>query len=100
MDQLARYEVELTQDGLIEIGALYNDKSVMEEVFICAAKYLKYWGMDEMRFRATMAEFHLNEVLGLKFVDEYPMTTEPLRLHNSEAKETQEVLQHLKQVAQ
>ena len=92
LNQLEMYQLELTQDGLIEIGALYNDEFMMEEVIIRGPKYLQYWGIDEKRFRQTMLEFELYEEPKLKFIDEYPLVTEALRLHRSDARETTEVL--------
>lgn len=95
LNQLEVYKVELTQDGFLEVGVLFNDDSFMEEVFIRSPKYLQYWGVDEERFRQTMAEFELYEQTTMNFIDEYPLVTEALRLHHSEAKETSEVLEQL-----
>jgi hypothetical protein len=89
------FKRELTQDGFLEVGVLYNDETMMEEVFIRSPKYLQYWGTDEERFRKTMEEFELFEVQTLNFIDEFPLVTEALRLHNAKAKETIEVLEHL-----
>lgn len=99
LNKLESFTLEITQDGLLEVGVLYNDESHMEEILVRGAKYVQYWGMDEDRFRSTMVEFHLYEVPGLKFVDEYPMTTESLRLHHPEAKDTREVLRQLSEIS-
>jgi hypothetical protein len=98
LNKLELYQLEITQDGFLEVGALYNDETMMEEVFIRSPKYLQYWGVDEQRFRQTMAEFELEEVPELKFIDQYPLVTEALRLHYSEAKETNEVLEQLEAI--
>lgn len=95
LNNLELFQLEITQDGFLEVGVLYNDDTMMEEVFIRSSKYLQYWGVDEKRFRQTMTEFELYEVPALNFIDQYPLVTEALRLHHSEAKETSEVLEQL-----
>lgn len=95
LNKLELYQLEIIQDGFLEIGALYNDEEIIEEVFIRSPKYLQYWGFDEKRFKQTMAEFELFEMPALNFIDKYPLVTEALRLHRSEAKETSEVLEQL-----
>ncbi|MCU7548747.1 hypothetical protein OCK74_06440 [Chitinophagaceae bacterium LB-8] len=95
LNKLEQFNVEITQDGFLEIGALFNDENFMEEVFIRSPKYLQYWGVDEERFRKTMTEFELYEVPALNFIDEYPLVTEALRLYNSDVRETNEVLEQL-----
>ncbi|RZK39868.1 MAG: hypothetical protein EOO61_06895 [Hymenobacter sp.] len=92
LNKLELYQLEITQDGFLEIGALYNDDVMMEEVFIRSSKYLQYWGVSEERFRQTMAQFEIYEIATLNFIDQYPLATESLQLHHSEAKETSEVL--------
>lgn len=95
LNQLEKFQLEITQDGFLEIGALYNDEHFMEEVFIRGSKYVQYWGTDEERFRRTMTEFELYEVQELKFIDQYPLVTEALRLHHSDVSETWEVIKQL-----
>lgn len=95
LNKLELYQLEISQDGLLEVGALYNDDEMMEEVFIRCPKYIQYWGVDEKRFRQTMAEFEIYEVPVLNFIDQYPLATEALRLHHSEAIETSVVLEQL-----
>jgi hypothetical protein len=99
INKLEQYEIELTQDGLLEFGALYNNKSFMEEIFIQSTKYLQYWGMDEERFKRTMTDFNLYEVPTLKFIDEFPIATEPLHFHNTQVKDTSVVLKQLAFIA-
>lgn len=99
LNKLEQYQLEIAQDGFLEVGALYNDKEMMEEVFIRSPKYLQYWGIDENRFRQTMAEFELYEIPGLNFIDQYPLVTEVLQLHHSGAKETREVLEQFRTIA-
>lgn len=99
LNKLELYQLEITQDGFLEVGALCKDDTMMEEIFICSPKYLQYWGVDEQRFRETMTEFQLYEMPELNFIDQYPLVTEALRLHYSEAKETSEVLEQLGAIA-
>lgn len=96
LNALEPFQLEITQDGFLEIGALYNEETFMEEVFIRSPKYLQYWGVEEKRFRETMAAFELYEVHGLNFIDQYPLVTEALRLHYSNVAETGDVLERLR----
>lgn len=95
LNRLETLKTELTQDGFLEMGALFNDEEFMEEVFIQSPKYLQYWGMDEERFRTTMAEFDLYETPTLNFIDQYPMVTEALHLFKPNALQTEKVLEQL-----
>lgn len=95
--QLAAYRLELSQDGMLEAGLIYQDEGRLEEVFIRRAKYLQFWGVDEAAFRDVMQAFGLEQVEGLSFIDDFPLATEPLQHHHPEAKDTEEVLQELKE---
>jgi hypothetical protein len=97
-NQLATCKTEIMSDGLLEVGALYNDEAFMEEVFVKSPKYIQYWGMEEARFRKTMAEFNIFEVPSLNFIDEYPMVTEALRLHFPGAIETEDLLKYFQAI--
>jgi len=98
LNKIEEYQIEIINDGFFEIGVLYADDTFMEEIFIKSSKYLQFWGVDEPRFRNTMAEFDLFEIPNLNFIDEYPLVTEALSIHNIEAKETLEVLEFLKAI--
>lgn len=98
LNKIESFKVELTQDGFLEVGVLFNDETIMEEVFIRSPKYLQYWSTDEQRFRKIMEKFELFEVQTLNFIDAFPLVTEALRLHNAEAKETSEILQRLRAI--
>jgi len=43
-----------------------------------------------------MEKYSLEQTDDIKFIDEFPLVTEALRLHNSEAKETDELIEYLK----
>ena len=93
--KLAPYQLELTQDGFLEFGVIFQDDQYLQEVFMRRAKYLQYWGVDEAPFRNVMQDFGLSEVEGLAFIDDFPLATEPLRVHRREARDTDEVLKAL-----
>lgn len=95
LQKLAPYRLELAQDGLLEFGVIYQDEERLQEVFVKKAKYVQYWGVDEAPFRKVMQQFGLPETEGLQFIDDFPLATEPLRVHRPEAKETDEVVKAL-----
>ena len=95
LEALAPYRLELTQDGMLEAGLIYQDEGRLEEVFIRRAKYLQFWGVDETAFREVMQAFGLEQVEGLNFIDEFPLATEPLKQHRPEARDTDEALKEL-----
>ena len=95
LEALAPYRLELTQDGMLEAGLIYQDEGRLEEVFIRRAKYLQFWGVDETAFREVMQAFGLEQVEDLNFIDEFPLATEPLKQHRPEARDTDEVLKEL-----
>lgn len=95
LEGLEAYRLELTQDGLLEAGLIYQDEGRLEEVFIRKAKYLQFWGVDEAAFRRVMQAYGLEQVDGLSFIDDFPLATEPLKQHHPEARETDEVLKEL-----
>ena len=95
LEQLAPYRLELTQDGMLEAGLIFQDEARLEEVFIRKAKYLQVWGVDEAAFRHIMQAFGLEQVEGMSFIDDFPLATEPLKQHRPEARETDEVLKEL-----
>lgn len=98
LNQIEKFETELTQDGFLEWGIIYHDKNVLKEIFIKKAKYMQFWGIDKDEFLHIMKKNSIDEIEGLKFIDEYPLVTEALRLHNSETIETSELINHLEKV--
>ena len=92
---LKPWELELTNDGFLEFGVIYNDEETLEEVFIAAPKFIKYWGTDKERFVHAMHEFSLFEIMDLAFIDEYPMITEGTLAYFPEARDTSVVLEAL-----
>ncbi|PTS87297.1 hypothetical protein DBR27_24615 [Flavobacterium sp. HMWF030] len=59
---------------------------------------MQFWGIDKDEFLNIMKKNSIDEIEGLKFIDEYPLVTEALRLHNSETMETSELINHLEKI--
>ncbi len=98
LNQIEPYKTELTQDGFLEFGMIYQYETYMEEVFVKRSKFIQYWGMDEERFRNTLKDFGIYEVAGLNFIDEYPLVTEALCVHRQNIVDTSELLQRFDQL--
>jgi hypothetical protein len=94
-NKLDKYQQELSMDGYLEFGIVFQDDEILLELFIKKAKYIQFWGMDEVAFRDAMQEFNLTEVPSINFIDEYPLVTEALRLHRPDLIETTEMLKIL-----
>ncbi|MNE66876.1 hypothetical protein D3C80_1624550 [compost metagenome] len=82
-------------DGYLEFGIMFQDDKILLELFIKKAKYIQFWGIDEVAFRTAMKEFNLTEVPSINFIDEYPLVTESLRLHRPDLIETAEMVKIL-----
>lgn len=95
LERLTPYKNELSCDGFLEFGIIHQQDTYLEEVYVKKSKFIQYWGMNEARFRDTMSSYTIHEVEGLNFIDEYPLATEALRLHDPEAIETMDVLKQL-----
>ena len=91
---LSPYEVELTQDGLLKFGVAFHSSDHFEEVFITPAKYIQYWGVNPEPFAKIMRAFSLTQIDELNFIDEYPLLTESLRIHNDKIVETDDLLNY------
>lgn len=98
LNVLEKYEVEITGDGFIELGVIFNSETSLEEVFIKRTKYIQYWGMDAARLRKTMDEFSLYQIDDLNFLDEYLMATEWLKGFNPNVLETSDLILELDKV--
>lgn len=93
INKLSDFTTELTQDCFLEFGVIHQTENFLEEVFVDCTKYIKYWGMDEDWFRATMNEFYISEIPDLNFMDEFPKVREALRLHFDNILETEELIE-------
>lgn len=96
MKILSNFTVELTQDCFLEFGTIYQTNEFLEEVFVDCTKYIRYWGTDEIWFRATMMEFSISETPNLNFIDEFPKVREALSLHFENIIETDELIEKLR----
>jgi hypothetical protein len=96
LNQIEAFKTELTQDGFLEFGIIYNDEEKLKEVFVNRPKYIQFWGVDKKEFESIMNKFSIYEVEDLKFIDEFPLVTETLRLHRENVIETAEVINQLK----
>jgi hypothetical protein len=94
LNHLEPFKTELTQDGFLEFGVIFQVETFMVEIFIKKAKYIQYWGMDKECFRKTMNDYGIYEIQDLNFIDEYPLMTESLRLYKSDILETNALLDH------
>lgn len=92
LEQIGKYEVELSKDAFIEWGIIYNDKNRLVEIYIPESKYIKYWGVDKEAFQEKMARFKLNEVENLEFIDQYPKVCEPLTSHEKNVIHSEELI--------
>lgn len=95
LNKLDKYHQELSMDGYLEFGIMFHDDEVLLELFIKKAKYIQFWGMDELAFRTALQEFNLTEVPYINFIDEYPIVTEALSLHRPDLIGTVEMLEIL-----
>jgi hypothetical protein len=98
LNEIEKFETELTQDGFLEWGIIYHDETILKEVFIKRPKYIQFWGVDKVEFLKIMKKHSIEEINDLKFIDEYPLVTESLNLHNSKTIETSELINHFENI--
>jgi hypothetical protein len=94
---LDNYELEFTQDCNLEMGIMFQSEEKLIEVFISDSKFIKYWGSNENDFRLVMHDFGLNEIPDMNFIDQFPKVVEPLTMINNNAKETEMVINKLRE---
>ncbi|MES2486860.1 MAG: hypothetical protein V4581_13055 [Bacteroidota bacterium] len=92
LEKTSQYKKELSQDGFLEFGMLYQDDDKLIEVFVKKAKYIQYWGTNESFFIKVMNDFALQYTEEINFVDEFPVVTESLSLYDSEALCTEDLI--------
>ena len=46
------------------------------------AKYIQFWGTDKSEFLDIMNHHSIFQIDDLNFIDEYPLVTEALSMHN------------------
>ena len=96
-DDLIKYKKELTEDAFLEWGIIYNTDTVLIELFITESKYIKFWGIDDDKFKNVLTKFGLKQIDNLEFIDEYPKIREPLTSFQSSVMNTNELIEELKE---
>jgi hypothetical protein len=94
LNVLSPYEAELTQDGFLKFGVAFHAEGYFEEVFIMPAKYMQYWGVKLEPFLKIMESFSLNLIQHLNFIDEFPLVTESLQIHDADSVPTDDLLDY------
>lgn len=92
LQDLSRFQQELSMDCSIEFGLLYHTKAALVEVFVTESKYIKFLGSNKDRFLQHMQQFQLKETRNIAFVDEYPKVVIPLRDVMPSARRTEDVI--------
>lgn len=92
------YRTELSQDGFLEFGFIFQDEKMLTEIFLKRPKYIQFWGTSLKPFLDIMNKFSISEIEDLNFVDEYPMVTESLSHLSPEYTDTPQILSHFKDI--
>jgi hypothetical protein len=71
------FSFELTNDPFLEFGIRSLITDPVCEIFVKYAKYVQFWGNDLNQFSRLMNELGLSEHSNLRFVDEFPLVSEP-----------------------
>jgi len=95
LNKLDEYQQELSMDGYMEFGLMFQDDDCLVEIFVKRTKYIQFWGKNEALFRKAMQDLALTEIPGINFIDEYPLVTEALSLHHPELMNTSDLLKAL-----
>lgn len=95
LEQLQKFELELTQDCNLEFGLIYQTEEALIELFADNSKYFKFWGTDEAEFRQIISSFSITEVADLNFFDEFPKVVVPLTTINKNAIPTEDIIASL-----
>jgi hypothetical protein len=92
LNNIQPYSKELSQDGFLEFGVLFQDEATLNEVFVKKGKYIQFWGTNMESFIRVMNEHSLYEIEDLNFIDEYPVATESLSLYDSNVLRTEDLI--------
>ena len=95
--ELSKYRREISEDCHLELGLIHHTESKLIEVFIAEAKYIKFWGVDEISFMGIMSRFNLSETSDIEFIDEYPKAVYPLRTIVEDVADTFEIITNLQE---
>lgn len=78
-EKLRNFETELVQDCVLAFSLSAHSVSALTELMVTSSKYIRFSGNDLEKFVQVMAQFKLQEIPELAFIDEYPKITEPLK---------------------
>lgn len=79
------YAEPLQHDGLLEFGLVFQQQETTRQVFVRSPKYVQVWTDRPEMARAVFELYGIPEVPGLRFIDQFPRMTEPLRLADGSA---------------
>ena len=96
--ELSKYKKEIAEDCRWEFGLIFQTEDEFIEIFVPEAKYVRFWGNDEVTFRAVMSSYSLNELKELKFVDEYSKTVVPLSTIDESVASTEIIIENLTRI--
>ncbi len=96
LNVISPYKKELSQDGFLEFGFIYQDEENLSEIFIKKPKYIQFWGTSLKPFREIMNKFLISETADLNFIDNYPLVTESLKHLFPEYTDTATIITKLK----
>lgn len=96
MAYLKKFKTELIADVFLEWGMVYQDKETLVELLISDSKYVKFWGINLLKFKSMMTNFNLHQIDNLEFIDEYPTIRTPLRSLDKSTKDTMDLTYEIK----
>lgn len=72
---------QLTHDGFLEWGVMFQWRGVTEEIFVKSTKYVQIWTNDPPRAARVLHRHGIPEVPDLQFVDQYPFVSNTFPLY-------------------
>ncbi|MFP9098678.1 hypothetical protein ACLI09_06450 [Flavobacterium sp. RHBU_24] len=95
LNAISEYSYELSVDPFLEFGIVYSHNGITKEAYVKKPKYIQYWGVDFEEFDQIMQKFSIYKSDDLNFIDEYPMVSESVRMHNDAATDTGVIIEKL-----
>lgn len=75
LDTLATYSYELSNDGSIQFGAVYQDDDLLEEVLVTPAKSFRIWTNQLETFEAVVQSLGIQQLSELRLIEEYALVS-------------------------
>lgn len=75
LEALATYSFELTNDGFLQFGAVYQDDDLLEEVLVTPSKSFRIWTNQLETFEAVVDSMGLTQLNEIKLLEEFGRTT-------------------------